>query len=64
MQLDELIHLLDTNQVSEDFSNGGVRSGKRKREGGESDDEAANGGAPPINDIYRSRQQKRVHNVP
>ena len=44
---------------------GGGKAGKRKRgEGGDaSDEEATNGVAPPINDIYRARQQKRVHNV-
>ena len=41
----------------------GGKTGKRKRgEGGEeSDEEIANGLNPPVNDIYRSRQQKRVH---
>ena len=36
---------------------------KRKRgEGGEeSDEESQSGTAPPINDIYRARQQKRAH---
>ena len=35
---------------------------KRKRGGGgEESDEDTNGIAPPINDIYRARQQKRVH---
>lgn len=64
VQLDELVHLLSTNQVSDDFSDSGGRTGKRKREvGEESDEEGTIGGAPPINDIYRSRQQKRVHNV-
>ena len=39
-----------------------MKSLKRKRgDGGEESDEDTNGIAPPINDIYRARQQKRVH---
>lgn len=35
---------------------------KRKRgDRGEESEEETNGVAPPINDIYRARQQKRVH---
>ena len=39
------------------------RAGKRKRgEGGDdSDEESQSGVAPPMNDIYRARQQKRAH---
>ncbi len=58
MQLNELMSLLDTSDGSEFI---GGRSGKRKRDGGEESDD--DGSAPPINDIYRSRQQKRVHNI-
>lgn len=39
-----------------------TRAVKRKREG-EENEEDDSGVAPPINDIYRSRQQKRVHNT-
>ena len=39
----------------------GGKAGKRKREGEESDEETLNGVNPPLNDIYRARQQKRVH---
>ncbi len=58
MQMEQLMALLDTSDGSEV-----TRVAKRKREGGEDNEEDENGGAPPINDIYRSRQQKRVHNV-
>ena len=39
------------------------RSGKRKRKevGDDSDEESHSGVAPPMNDIYRSRQQKRAY---
>ncbi|XP_064401775.1 cleavage stimulation factor subunit 3-like [Halichondria panicea] len=59
VQLNELMALLDTSDGSEVIG----RSGKRKRDGGEESDDDGSGGAPPINDIYRSRQQKRVHNI-
>ena len=39
-----------------------MKSLKHKRgDGGEESDEDTNGIAPPINDLYRARQQKRVH---
>ena len=63
--MNELIHLLETNKtldsVGSTLTGGdGVRVGKRRRgdTGEESEDEGA---APPVNDIYRARQQKRVH---
>ena len=42
-----------------------MKSLKRKRgDGGEESDEDTNGIAPPINDIYRTRQQKEsAHNI-
>ena len=62
------MQLLESNKIPDTPSmdaggNEGGKTGKRKRgEGGaESDEEAANGVNPPINDIYRARQQKRVH---
>jgi len=59
VQIDELMHLLNTSRVSDDIES---RRGKRRREsGGESDEDLTSGGAPPINDIYRSRQQKRAN---
>ena len=68
VQLNELTQLIQSVQVPDSVSTEGgggegVKTGKRKRgEGGEeSDDETANGVNPPINDIYRARQQKRVH---
>lgn len=41
------------------------RSGKKRRAEGrdDSDDETQSGVAPPTNDIYRARQQKRAHTV-
>ena len=38
-------------------------TGKRKRVEGkeDSDEETPSGVAPPLNDIYRARQQKRAH---
>ena len=62
------MQLLESNKIPDTPSadavgNEGGKTGKRKRgEGGaESDEETANGVNPPINDIYRARQQKRVH---
>ena len=62
MQLLESNKIPDTSSVDAGGNEGG-KTGKRKRgEGGtESDEETANGVNPPINDIYRARQQKRVH---
>ena len=69
VQLNELMQLLESNKIPDTPSgdaaggNEGGKAAKRKRgEGGaESDEETANGVNPPINDIYRARQQKRVH---
>lgn len=62
------MQLLESNRVPDSVSmdvglGEGIKTGKRKRgEGGEeSDEEMANGMNPPVNDIYRARQQKRVH---
>lgn len=41
-----------------DVDNGGRK--KRKIGGGDESDDDDASGAPPINDIYRQRQQKRV----
>lgn len=69
VQLEELTKLLESNRIPDSISmdvgtGEGGKTGKRKRgEGGEeSDEETANGLNPPVNDIYRARQQKRVHN--
>lgn len=69
--MDDLIHLLETVDLGANSDGtagtteggGGERAGlKRKRASGKED----GGGeellkVPPVNDIYRSRQQKRVH---
>ena len=67
VQLNELLQLLDSNRIPDSASGDvgmgeGSKTGKRKRgEGEESDEETSGGVNPPVNDIYRSRQQKRVH---
>ena len=69
MKIGELQSLLKTDKLPESFegvvsnSNGEKAGQKRKREGsGEEGSRPMDAlGAPPINDIYRSRQQKRVH---
>jgi hypothetical protein len=44
----------------ENQSAGLIPSKKRKKGIGEDSDEEDFSGAPPVNDIYRQRQQKRV----
>ncbi len=64
MQVDELIQLLldEPLPASTDISDAVDTervAGKRKRE---PDNEGEVGGVvPPMNDVYRARQQKRVH---
>lgn len=67
VKMDELLHLMETMElgsspdsaVASSNGGGGEKTGvKRKRENGD-DDELLR--VPPVNDIYRSRQQKRVH---
>ncbi len=70
MKLSELVSLLETDKLPESFE-GVVGNGeddkaglKRKREGGvagEAESDLLVGVVPPANDIYRARQQKRVH---
>ena len=65
MVLNELIHLIRTADLPSSLAAGPTmeRPGKRKRgEGGEdSDEESQSGIPPPMNDIYRARQQKRAN---
>lgn len=69
--MNELISLLEGDKLPDNFQdvvgNGAGDKGavKRKREGGgaggAAEPEGELLGVPPVNDIYRSRQQKRVH---
>lgn len=67
--MNELVDLLKADKLPSTFegvvgNGGGEKAGlKRKREGGGEEGEEDLAGAPPINDIYRSRQQKRVNVV-
>lgn len=65
--MDELVNLLEAVELGANAdeavgndTGGGEKAGlKRKHEGGDLEDELLR--VPPVNDIYRSRQQKRVH---
>ncbi len=67
MKLNELSRLLETDKLPDSFDSSAVDGGggegpggtKRKREGDELGE--GEGEVPPVNDVYRSRQQKRVH---
>lgn len=71
MKMTELMNLLETDKLPSSFEavagNGGGANDdkagiKRKREGGgEAELDLLGGVVPPANDIYRARQQKRVH---
>lgn len=51
------------NGVDDGEENMDVEQQKRgiKRQGDHESDDEGNSVAPPVNDIYRTRQQKRVH---
>ena len=68
--MNELMSLLETDKLPQTFEESAIGNGggaedkaglKRKREGGEVESDILAGVVPPANDIYRSRQQKRVH---
>ena len=66
MKVAELMDMLQSDSLPNSFENvigNGEKAGqKRKREGGVVEEGAGQSGeVPPVNDIYRSRQQKRVH---
>lgn len=68
MKITELLGLLKTDKLPGTFdgvvgTDNGERAGqKRKHEGGgEEGDRTGDAVVPPVNDVYRSRQQKRVH---
>lgn len=64
--MNELISLLENEKLGNTFEGtagndaGGVeKAGQKRKHDGEM--EATFLGVPPANDVYRSRQQKRVH---
>ena len=75
MKITELIGLLEVDSLPDQFESvmgneGGdkekVGTGTKRKREGEEDIQGGGGGGellgvPPTNDIYRSRQQKRVH---
>ncbi|CAI7991638.1 Cleavage stimulation factor subunit 3 [Geodia barretti] len=66
VNLNELVHLIKTSDLPSSLAPGPPdRPGKKRRAEGrdDSDDETQSSTAPPTNDIYRARQQKRAHTV-